>query len=252
MHRLARLKTQSVFSCGILFGDVLLLRPGDVHSFLCCNKLRLYNVMFMPGLLEADNDALRKLPGLRALFEEAPSSSFKLCLTSTALSSFASNAKKLMRELSERKSGYRLAAKAGLLEMLVAIGRAEPRNQGKKQSEDSSEFLFKQQAVNKAICLMEESLNGELSLELLAKEAGISSSYLSHIFKEALGLAPWDYLLRLRLEKAKALLSKPALSIGEIAVKSGFCDGSHLAKCFKALEGCSPRKFRNSMIKAGL
>ncbi len=241
MHSLTRSGGGAAFSCGIMHGDVFILKPGDAHSFVCCKGLRLYNVVFMPELVACESPELKALPGLGSLFSDGPCR-FKLSLPIDVRKDFERRIKELAAELSLKLPGYRLLAKANLVELLALAGRLSPEE---TKSRDSSEAaLSRQQAVNRAICHMERNLSGDLSLEGIAAEVRFSPSYLSHVFKEMTGLSPWSYLLRLRVERAKELLSSASGSIDEVALRSGFCDSSHMARTFKRVDGSSPKAHR--------
>ncbi|WP_122645408.1 helix-turn-helix domain-containing protein [Enterococcus mediterraneensis] len=81
--------------------------------------------------------------------------------------------------------------------------------------------------------------------EELAKLVGYSPQYVSKIFKECYQLSPYQYLLELRLRKAKELLvNEPLLSIQEVSEQVGFNDVSYFIAAFKHSEQMTPRKFR--------
>jgi AraC family transcriptional regulator len=85
-----------------------------------------------------------------------------------------------------------------------------------------------------------DEFNHELTLTELATVAGYSPAYFARRFKEATGLAPHQYLIRCRVERARALLSTGGLTIAEVAHRVGFADQSHLNRHFKHLLGVSP------------
>jgi len=199
--------------------------------------------MFMPdAIVPAAASVLASLPGLRGLLDASPSHAAKLRMPVSSRPFAVSLLKRCREELCGRKAAWRIAASALLVELLVFVGRLPAESLQPEKATGSS--LFKQQAVNRMICLMEEDLAAEASLEALAAKVGLSHSYASRVFKEMTGVSPWDYLLRLRLESAKALLSSSSLPVSEIALRCGFCDSSHLAKSFKMREGRSPKEFR--------
>jgi YesN/AraC family two-component response regulator len=68
------------------------------------------------------------------------------------------------------------------------------------------------------------------------------------IFKEYLNISPKEYLIRLRIDVAKELLSNKALSIGDISRSVGYSDQFVFSKTFKKITGLSPEKFRQSGI----
>ncbi|MDE6659385.1 MAG: helix-turn-helix transcriptional regulator, partial [Eubacterium sp.] len=69
-------------------------------------------------------------------------------------------------------------------------------------------------------------------------------SFFSKVFKETTGFSPYDYLLSVRLDKAKELLQKTDDSIQNIAFKTGFNSTSNFIYFFKKEMGISPLKFR--------
>lgn len=85
----------------------------------------------------------------------------------------------------------------------------------------------------------------------MADLCGLSLSYFKRKFKQQTGLAPHDYLLRLRVEAAKQLLADSALPITEIAGILGFSSSQHFAASFKLYEGKTPTQYRCCSRKQG-
>lgn len=84
-----------------------------------------------------------------------------------------------------------------------------------------------------------------ISVEDIARAAGISRSLLERKFREAFGRSPWDQVLQLRLRQAEQLLSQTRLSIAEIAERTGFGTPEYFSAAFRKLTGTSPRAARN-------
>ncbi len=82
------------------------------------------------------------------------------------------------------------------------------------------------------------------TLSSLAAEYHISSSHLSHIFKDVTGYAPIEYLMICRLSAAKSLLSSTDKSIKEIIDLCGFSDESNFSRTFREKVGMTPTEFR--------
>lgn len=89
-------------------------------------------------------------------------------------------------------------------------------------------------------------LNQDIKLSDLATLLGISESHLSHRFKQAIGITPYQYLLQQRIERAKQLLKEGDRSIMDIAFLCGFNSHSHLSKQFRQLTGMTPKAYRTS------
>ena len=90
-------------------------------------------------------------------------------------------------------------------------------------------------------------LDRDLSLEVIAKQIGMSRSYFADQFKQAMGVAPHQYVIQQRIEKAKRLLKERTLSIAEIALESGFASQSHLNKAFGKYVGTTPKNYRQQL-----
>jgi two-component system response regulator YesN len=87
-----------------------------------------------------------------------------------------------------------------------------------------------------------------LSLPTLACQVGMSRYRLSHRFREVLGITCRDYLIRLRVERAKTLLAANQLSITEVAQSVGFSDLPRFDKVFKRYTGFTPSAYRSSVL----
>jgi AraC family transcriptional regulator len=85
-----------------------------------------------------------------------------------------------------------------------------------------------------------DQLDRDLSLAELAAIAGYCPTYFARQFKQATGLAPHQYLIHRRVERARALLESGQLTVAEVAQRVGFADQSHLDRHFKHLLGVSP------------
>lgn len=91
-----------------------------------------------------------------------------------------------------------------------------------------------------------EHLDRDIKLADLAAFLGMSQFHFSHLFKQSIGMAPYQYLLQQRIERAKQLLKQTDRSIMEIALECGFNSHSHLSKQFRQLTGMTPRAYRAS------
>lgn len=101
----------------------------------------------------------------------------------------------------------------------------------------------------KRVCdYIDANLDGTTTLEALALECGLSSSHFSRAFRHSTGFSPHQWLLRRRVETAKALLQVPTMTLAEVAVGAGFTDASHLSRVFKSVTGASPGTWRRSLV----
>jgi AraC family transcriptional regulator len=95
-------------------------------------------------------------------------------------------------------------------------------------------------ARRRTLELIDAKLDAKLSIDTLAREAGLSSAHFARAFKETTGHAPHRYLLALRLQRARRLLERPDAVLSDVALRSGFADQPHFTRLFKREFGVTP------------
>ena len=85
----------------------------------------------------------------------------------------------------------------------------------------------------------------QLSLERLARQAGLGRYQLIRAFRAATGLTPHAYLLNARINQGRRLL-RDGLALAEVAYQLGFADQSHFQRVFKAHVGLTPGQYRRA------
>lgn len=103
-----------------------------------------------------------------------------------------------------------------------------------------------QQKLKQAIEYIQEHLAQEISLDELADYLGISRYYFCRLFKQSIGISPYQYVIQQRVERAKQLLLQGRMSISDIAIACGFAHQSHLNRHFKRLIGVTPKTLLKS------
>ncbi len=98
--------------------------------------------------------------------------------------------------------------------------------------------------IKKVCTYVDENLSNDISLETAADFAGISSFYLSKLFKEEKGETFINYISDKRLEKSRMLLETTELSIKEITAEVGYNDQNYFSRIFKTKYGLSPKEYR--------
>ena len=88
------------------------------------------------------------------------------------------------------------------------------------------------------------------SIAQLASECELSPGHFASAFKQTTGMAPHQWLLRRRIDRAKSMLRDTTLSLAEIAMECGFCDQGHFSRVFGRMERYSPSAWRRSYRSA--
>ncbi|WP_181586771.1 helix-turn-helix domain-containing protein [Paenibacillus taichungensis] len=108
-----------------------------------------------------------------------------------------------------------------------------------------AEGHYVQDMTIKQICAyMKQHVDEDLNRAALARMTGFNESYFSSLFRKETGWSFGDYLNRLRLDEAKRLLFTTTDSLQDIALRTGFSDGSYLSKTFKKHVYITPSAFR--------
>jgi AraC-like DNA-binding protein len=100
--------------------------------------------------------------------------------------------------------------------------------------------------------LLDADLRGDIQLEQVAMECGISVRHFARAFRQSVGTPPYRYLLKRRVERAQDLLMDPTLSLPDIALSCGFADQSHFTRVFSASVGMSPGAWRRVRLQPAL
>lgn len=100
------------------------------------------------------------------------------------------------------------------------------------------------EAVSPAIRLMRREYARTLSVEECAAACSMSTSRFQHVFREAAGMSPHRYLLRIRLAMARDLLLHTELRVSEAGAQCGFGDPLYFSRIFRRECGASPREWR--------
>lgn len=89
-----------------------------------------------------------------------------------------------------------------------------------------------------------ENYSEKITLNAIADSVGFSKYYISRLFKQHMGVTIIDYLIKVRLDKAKELLGKGDYSIKQISFMIGYSDPNYFTWSFKKYLGISPIKYR--------
>ncbi|GHV54128.1 AraC family transcriptional regulator [Spirochaetia bacterium] len=231
-------------------GDVLSIKPGQVHGYKNIRALILMNILVKPSFFMEDYFDIQSLPGYQALFgEESQDKSEKDPITHFKMDfdTFL-KAKTLIesayREMNEQPTGYRVSAASQVLHFLILL----LRNYGEK---NSGKISFGADAA-KLFDYVKENYRQSLCMEDLIKVSGMSASHILRVFKHHIGYSPFVYINRLRVLKARDYLIQTTKPITDIALDLGYNDSNYFSRCFKKYSGFSPREYRDNTLKETL
>jgi len=95
--------------------------------------------------------------------------------------------------------------------------------------------------------LVHAKMEDDLSLDEMAESVGLSTAHFARMFRKSTGETPHQFVLRQRLERAKAMLRAPDARVLDVAVACGFKTQQHFAQVFRDILGVSPTEFRQDL-----
>lgn len=98
--------------------------------------------------------------------------------------------------------------------------------------------------VKRSIAFINKNAASQISRWQLAAAVNISEDYLTRVFRREIGLSPWDYLNRYRIQIACRMLTETGASVNEIASDTGFQDQAYFCRVFKKVKGFPPGHLR--------
>ena len=118
-----------------------------------------------------------------------------------------------------------------------------------RQYEAEGELEIQENPIDKArvqavIDFMKDNLHRNIALTELAAVVNLSPSHFSYLFRTQIGTSPGEYLIKLRMEKARQLLATGFLSVKQIMVSVGYSTRSNFLRHFKRYFGVAPYEYR--------
>ena len=96
--------------------------------------------------------------------------------------------------------------------------------------------------------LVDAKIEDDLSLDEMAQSVDLSTAHFARMFRRSTGETPHQYVLRQKIERAKAMLTAPAARVLDVAVACGFKTQQHFAQVFRGICGVSPTEYRQDFL----
>ncbi len=119
-----------------------------------------------------------------------------------------------------------------------------PKAEGK--NEDIKKTKLRAKTISRVLEYVDDNFQHKLTLGELAEKENLSLSYLSHAFKDSMGISFQEYLKQKRFENASRLLQSTEMNLLDISIASGFSDVRYMMKAFSEIAHCSPAEYRRS------
>lgn len=211
-------------------GSILVIQPGEVHTGYPTAESQLTYRSLYPS--ESFMSAL----GQDIYGKEMIPHFAQKVIHDAQLAARIVKAHRLLETSEERMKGHSL--------MIMALGQLiTTHSESRFCSIDSNSLIHSK--INRAISYLTENYHQNISLNEISMLSGLSEFHFVRTFRKATGLPPYEYLVAVRVEKARKLLSK-GIPIVEVAARSGFYDQSHFNRHFKRIFGITPGVYLNA------
>lgn len=221
-------------------GDLFVIGGRQTHTMSDFRNFEGYRILFDLSLLDSLDDEIKSTSGYTTLFLMNDSGyinyDFRCCVHIT--DAYFKRLVPLMEDLLTEYEGNEPLTESYIRSLfastcvLIIKCYESVRTKGTKD------------VYNAAVAFLVKNLDEETNIREIVKAFGISERYFRKIFTEHTGLSPSQFIIELRLRRAKSLLSCSNKSITEIAFSCGFYDGCHLNRIFKKYEGMTPKEYR--------
>jgi AraC family transcriptional regulator len=148
----------------------------------------------------------------------------------------------LCDELRGDRLGGRMYAEATITQLALHM----LRQYGTVNAPPESAVRISAHKLRQAKDYVEENLAEDLTIQAIARVAGMSPFHFAHAFSAAEGMPPHQYVMRRRLHKAKSLLRTTDLTLMEIAQRVGYANASHFCVAFQKLTQVPPSAYRKA------
>ena len=220
-------------------GDIIFLPKGSDHDLKSVNsfqpdKEKQFKTMLLCGYFQFDqaleHPLLATLPPLVVIRSEMLEKNAGLKYTMDFLT----------EEFTNDQPGSELLLDKLTEVMLIQLIRTEfsPENES-----SFSKALFDNQ-ISQALQLIHSQPENNWTLDSLSQQVGMSRTSLANRFKQLVGTTMFDYLTRIRLQKACNLFRTTDLPVYSIAEKSGYQSEISFSKAFKQHLGMTPGQYR--------
>ena len=100
--------------------------------------------------------------------------------------------------------------------------------------------------IKRVRAFIEANLGSDLRLDDMAQASGLGTKTFLRSFRATCGTSPYQYVIAVRVERARQLLEEQSLGLAEIAVRCGFSHQEHLTRMFRRFTGVTPGRYRAS------
>ena len=221
----------------IFHGDIFLVKPGHPHTYEEIKKLKIVNILFLPGAMNFPFYDLKDIPGYKYFFGSDNEGEPAFNLNAVQLNAINEIILELRHHQQYPSPGNKYFIHLSFMRLIGAIC-SSCSTKDIAQDTDVPKLI-------RVIRFMEHRYQEKIQMSELAAIVNMSPSALLRAFSKEMKETPINYLVNLRLEKAAKLLRETPENITQISSAVGFRDSNYFSKMFRRKYSSSPREYRN-------
>lgn len=226
-------------------GSVFFIPKNVYHGYVNLGELKIFHIILPDAFFEVYGDILKNASDFSKLFglpaAESPAAK-ELVLDRIRYMSVYKDIKEIMN-FSKNNVTCNLLQSTSVCHLILKLCLYRKEKRVKEKNN-----LYVSLIID-SIHYMEDNLSRKITIDDICKKFYISKSTFIRVFTKYTCYSPISYLTKLRIEKAKQLLSETENSVTDIALDCGFFDSSHLERYFKRNENTTPNYYRKAFSK---
>lgn len=154
---------------------------------------------------------------------------------------------KIFAEKNGQRIGFKPMCRALIMELIVYLCRFYVQEDA--PDAESKRRRLALERLTPVLYYIESKLGDRITINELAELICLSEDRFSHLFREALGRSPLQYINEIRLRKAMILLQTQQYNVTKVAEEVGFTDYNHFGRLFMKRYGCTPNQVRLGKVE---
>lgn len=228
-------------------GDVFVVSNDTIHGYRGAKNFRICNIMYRHNEMFISLPDIAASAGYQALFVLEPSITKeqgfrnKLKLNNDNYKAVKFILDDMLNEYGKKSDCWKTMLIAQFVRLATMLSRLYTFDDGESEQDIIN--------IAKAVSYIESHFNENILIDNLAKLSHYSKRHFIRIFNKKYNCSPKEYIIKLRINHACALLNSSDMTISEIAWKCGFYDINYFSRLFKKKIGISPSEYRGKFLK---
>lgn len=223
---------------------VYYVREGEYNVYIGDNKIHMEenDVLYLPKGLPYYSESISKKMTFQGIYfyakKDNPDDFFHTFQHIRNCKNLYNKFENIYKLFASNQFGKKLSSKKALYDILNHIMQ--------KKMHEQNDFAVYYSIKNAIEYIENNYTNNDISISFLANLCNITPTYFTYIFKKIFGTTPKDYIINMRMEKAKEYLMYSSYTMNEVSEKLGYSNPAYFSSAFKKIYGVAPTEFKKN------